>query len=178
MGVQAFRAQLTIERLDEAVIRGLTWPREVQGKRIGISPEIKVARNELAAVVDPYRLGIADLTADAFQRLDNILAAPNGDCKQSPSGQWIGEPCIGRGAEAGMGVDNRENTELVAQCQLVMNKIHRPAARQRMFTCARGKHHWDRRLPGDPRAALPSHAALGACSEVEALTHCKPSSLS
>ncbi len=25
-----------------------------------------------------------------------------------------------------MGVDNRENTELVAQCQLVMNKIHRP----------------------------------------------------
>ena len=113
MGVQAFRAQLTIERLDEAVIRGLTWPREVQGNRIGISPEIKVARNELAAVVDPYRLGIADLTADAFERLDNILAA-------------IGEPCIGRGAEAGMGVDNRENTELVAQCQLVMNKIHRP----------------------------------------------------
>jgi hypothetical protein len=50
MGVQAFRAQLTIERLDEAVIRGLTWPREVQGNRIGISPEIKVARNELAAI--------------------------------------------------------------------------------------------------------------------------------
>ena len=87
VGVHAFRAQLAIERLDTAVIRGLTWPPEVQGNRIGISPEIEVARDELAAIVAPDRLGIADLTADPFQRLDNIFAA-------------IGKPSIGCRAKA------------------------------------------------------------------------------
>ena len=109
MSVQAFGPKLAVERFDEAVIRGLAGSGEVEGDRIGIGPKIEVPRDEFAAVVDPYRPGITDPTADAFQRLDKVLAA-------------IGEPCIGRGAEAGMRVDDGEDTGLVAKRQLVVNK--------------------------------------------------------
>ena len=57
VGVQAFRPQLAVERLDEAVVGRLAGPGEVQGDVVGIGPEIEVAGDELAAVVDPDRLG-------------------------------------------------------------------------------------------------------------------------
>ncbi len=87
MGVQALRAQLAVERFDEAVVCRLSWPGEIQGDRIGISPEIEVARDELAAIINPDRLGVADLIADLFQRLDDVLPA-------------IAEPCIASGTKA------------------------------------------------------------------------------
>ena len=51
--------------------------------------------------------------ADPFQRLDDILPA-------------IAEPCIGRGTKAGMRIDDGQDSELVAEGELVMNKIHGP----------------------------------------------------
>ena len=69
---------------------------EVQGDRIGTSSEIEVPRYELAAVINPDRLGIADLMADPFQRLDDVLPA-------------IAEPCIGRGTKAGMRIDDGQD---------------------------------------------------------------------
>ena len=38
MGVQAFRPELAVERLDEAVVRRLSWPREVQRHIVRIGP--------------------------------------------------------------------------------------------------------------------------------------------
>lgn len=38
-------------------------------------PEIEVAQDELAAIVDPYGLRVADFAADSFQRLDHVFAA-------------------------------------------------------------------------------------------------------
>lgn len=87
IGVQALRAQLDVERFDEAVVCRLSWPGEIQDDRIGISPEIEVARDELAAIINPDRLRIADLIADLFQRLDDVLPA-------------IAEPCIASGTKA------------------------------------------------------------------------------
>jgi len=40
MCVQAFRAELAVEGLDEAIVCGLSWPREVQRDVVGIGPEI------------------------------------------------------------------------------------------------------------------------------------------
>ena len=41
--VQTLRSQLAVERLDEPIVRGLAWPREVQRDLIGISPQANPA---------------------------------------------------------------------------------------------------------------------------------------
>ena len=73
--VQTLRSQLAVERLDEPIVRGLARPREVQRDVIGISPEAEVAGDKFAAVIDSYRLGIADPPADPFARLHDIFAS-------------------------------------------------------------------------------------------------------
>ena len=50
VGIQTLRPQLAVERLYEAIVRGLAWPREVQRDVVGIGPEIEVTRDEFAAV--------------------------------------------------------------------------------------------------------------------------------
>lgn len=56
---------------------------------------------------------MADLMADPFQWLDDILPAK-------------AEPCIGRGTKTGMRIDDGQDSELVAEGQLVMNRMHCP----------------------------------------------------
>src|SRR6056297_2365588 len=51
MCVQAFRAELAVEGLDEAIVCGLSWPQEVQRNVVGIGPEIEIARDEFAGVL-------------------------------------------------------------------------------------------------------------------------------
>ena len=163
MGVRALRLQLAVECFDEAVIRGLSLLGEVQGDRIGISPEIEVPRYELAAIINPDRLGIADPMADPFQRLDDILPA-------------IAEPCIGHGTKAGMRIDDGQDSQLVAEGQLVMNKP--PFQRMKAFAY-RATHCPDIVLPRHRSGRWPRRdrrVALGAYCEAEALTHCKLSS--
>lgn len=113
MSVQAFRPELAVEPLNESVVGRLSRAGEVQGDRIGISPEIKVAGDEFAAIINPDRLGTAHLAADPFLRLDDILAA-------------ISEPSFCCRAEAKMGINDVQNAELVPKSQLIMNKIDRP----------------------------------------------------
>ncbi len=80
---------------------------------VGVGPQVEVARDELAAIVDPDRLGIADLGTDPFQCPDHILAA-------------VGEARVGCWTKTGMRVDDRQDPQLVAEGELVMNKIHGP----------------------------------------------------
>lgn len=99
MSVQALRPQLAVEGLDEAVVGRLARSWEVQGDVVGMGPQVEVSGDELAAVIHPDRLRIAGLPADAFQGLDDILAA-------------IGEACIGGRAVARVGVDHGQDTQL------------------------------------------------------------------
>ncbi len=74
MRVQAFATQLAVERLNERIVCGLARAREVEGHTALVSPEIHVPRDELAAIVYPDRLGVADLTARPVQRRDHVFA--------------------------------------------------------------------------------------------------------
>jgi hypothetical protein len=47
--VQAFRPELAVERLDEAVVRGLARPGELRRDRVSIGSEIEFPGDELAA---------------------------------------------------------------------------------------------------------------------------------
>lgn len=81
MSVQALRAELAVERLDEAVVRRLSGPGEVENDTLLISPEIEIAADELRALIDPDRRGISDGRADPFKGQHHILTP-------------IAEPCI------------------------------------------------------------------------------------
>jgi hypothetical protein len=53
MLVQAFKADASVQAFDEGVVRGFTGPAEVQDDTVGISPQVELARGELAAIVHP-----------------------------------------------------------------------------------------------------------------------------
>ena len=63
MGVQTFRPEPAIERFDEGIVCRFPWAREVEGDAALIGPEVHVAGDELAALVDADGLRIADLAA-------------------------------------------------------------------------------------------------------------------
>lgn len=113
VGVQALRLELAVETFDVAVVCRLSRPGEVEDDTPVIGPEIKISRDEFAAVVDPDGGRIANLPAHAFQCLNHILAL-------------LIEARIDRRREAGEGVDDRQNPDLTARCQLVMGEIHSP----------------------------------------------------
>jgi hypothetical protein len=59
--VQTLVAKPTIERLNERIIRWLSWPAEVELHAVEVSPQIQAPRNELRTVVDSNRLWLATL---------------------------------------------------------------------------------------------------------------------
>lgn len=75
VSVQTFRPQPGIERFDEGVVGGLARPREVERDAALVSPKVQVARDELGALINAYRLRIAGSRTDPFQRGDDVLAA-------------------------------------------------------------------------------------------------------
>jgi len=72
--VQAFGPDLAVESFGEPVVGRFARPLEVQRGVVGIGPKIEVARDELAAFVDPDRSRIHDLPTDPFERLHYVLA--------------------------------------------------------------------------------------------------------
>ena len=75
VGVQAFGSELAVERLDEGVVSRFAWPTEVERNALQIGPQVELPADELRAVVDTDRLGIAELGRAAFQRLDDMTPA-------------------------------------------------------------------------------------------------------
>ncbi len=59
--VQTLVAKPTIERLNERIIRWLSWPAEVELHAIEVRLQIQSPRNELRSVVDSNRLWLATL---------------------------------------------------------------------------------------------------------------------
>jgi len=111
--VQALAAEASVERLYEGVVGRLPWPREVERDALGIGPQVEIAADELGALVDPDRLRIAQFRADPFQRGDDVLGP-------------IAEARIDCWREAREGVDHRQNPDLAARGELVVDEVHRP----------------------------------------------------
>src|ERR1700679_2765088 len=99
--VQALRAEFAVERFDEAIIRRLAWPREVEDDAPLIGPQIEIARDELRALIDTDALGEADDLADPFQRLHDVLAL-------------VAVPRINSWRKPRIGVNNCQHTDLTA----------------------------------------------------------------
>lgn len=78
-----------------------------------ISPEVEVPSDELGALIDTDRLGIADAPADPLERQNDVL---------SP----IAEARIHRRREPREGVHDGEDTDLAARGQLVVHEVHCP----------------------------------------------------
>ena len=108
-----FGTELAVEGLDERVIRRLARPREVDGKVIRICPEIKIAGNELAALLDANGVRAADLSADPLQSLDRVLRA-------------VAESWIYEGRVLREDIDHGQNPDLLAHRQLVVDEVHSP----------------------------------------------------
>ena len=99
--VQAFRPELAVEGLDERIVRRLSRPQEVKRHSFHVCPQIELARDKLAALIDPDRRGIADLGADSFQHVDHIWDAE-------------AEPWNDRWRVPTEGVDDSQDTQLDA----------------------------------------------------------------
>ena len=70
--VQAFRPELAVEGLDERVVRWFAGPAEVERDAVGVRPQIQVAGDELAALVDADRRRIAHPAAHPFEYLCDV----------------------------------------------------------------------------------------------------------
>jgi len=144
--VQTFASELAVEGFDEAVVRRLSRPREIQHDTLLVSPDIEIAGDELRSLVDANRLGIADGFADALQGQHDILAS-------------IAEAGIDGRREAAESIYNREHADLAAGGELVVNKVHRPGlvdlACLRPILAQLGLHATLRRFVAQLQAQLP-----------------------
>jgi hypothetical protein len=54
-GVEALGSDARVESLDERIIRGRSWPGEVQFDAVQVCPLVEQAPGELWAIIDPYQ---------------------------------------------------------------------------------------------------------------------------
>jgi len=73
--VQALGPKTTVEGFDVFIVRRLPGPAEVKRYALGVGPKVEVPGDELRALVDPDRLGIADLRAHLFQRSNDVFGS-------------------------------------------------------------------------------------------------------
>ena len=78
-----------------------------------VCPEVHVARDELAALIDADRRGLACCSAHPVERGHNIFAA-------------IAVANVQHVDVAREGIDHGQNPQLLARGQLVVNEFHRP----------------------------------------------------
>lgn len=71
-GGQAHGPERAVVGLDEPVVGGLAGAGEVQGHVVRAGPQVEVARDELAPVVDRDRPWTAEVPADPLQRPDHV----------------------------------------------------------------------------------------------------------
>src|SRR3546814_14374528 len=75
MLVQTFRPELAVDGLDKRIVRWLARPREVERHSFHVGPQIQLAGDKLAALINPDRGWIADLGTDPFQYFHHIRSA-------------------------------------------------------------------------------------------------------
>ena len=113
MGVQAFGAELAVQRLDIRIVRWFAGSREVERHTLGIGPEIEVARDELHSLVDADGGRITRLRANPIERRDDIFGA-------------VAKARIDHRGVARERVDHRQDSDLRAHSEQVVDKVHCP----------------------------------------------------
>lgn len=73
MRVQAFAAQLAVERFDEGIVCGLARAGEVQDHTALVSPQIHVTRDKFTAIVHSYRLRVAEQLFTMFAEDSKLI---------------------------------------------------------------------------------------------------------
>ncbi len=111
---QAFCPETPVERFDERIVCRLAGPRKIQCDALGVGPKVKVARDELRALIDTDRLWIANSGAGALQRLHDVFRS-------------IAEARIDDWREARERVHDREHPDFSAGRQLIVDEVHRPS---------------------------------------------------
>jgi hypothetical protein len=78
--VQAFVSELAIEGFDEAVVRGLARPGEVENDTALIGPQIEIARDELGALINANAFGVSlvDVNAAGVDAGERLQSADDG----------------------------------------------------------------------------------------------------
>jgi hypothetical protein len=75
MLVQALDTKPAVERFDHCVIRGLSWPAEVELYAVELRSWIQAPRDELWSVVDSNRLWLAALPSHPLQDAHDIVSS-------------------------------------------------------------------------------------------------------
>jgi hypothetical protein len=109
MLVQAFRPELAVEGLDERVVRWFAGPAEVERDAADVRPQIQVARDKLAALVDADRCRITYLGTHPFEHLYDV---------RRPEA----EPRHHRRREPAKGIDHRQDAQLRPRRELTWTK--------------------------------------------------------
>src|SRR5579862_2346718 len=113
MRVQAFAPELAVEGFNEAIVRRLARPREVEHDTLLVSPDIEIARYKLRSLVDADRLRIAHSFTDALEGQNDVFAA-------------IAEAWVDRRRKSTEGVDDGQHADLAAGGKLIVNEVHGP----------------------------------------------------
>ena len=88
MGIQTFGPELVVERFDEAIVGRLAGPREVERDIVCIGPEVEIAQDEFAAIVDANGCGlVARPAASASRRSDMVVCGANSGSKSESRGR-------------------------------------------------------------------------------------------
>src|SRR5258708_309349 len=75
IGVQALRPELAVQAFDEGIAGRLAGPAEVERDIAHEGPQVELLADELRPVVEPDRFRVTDLSANPFERVDDIGAA-------------------------------------------------------------------------------------------------------
>jgi hypothetical protein len=101
-GVQAFRSQAAVERLDQAMICWLPRSREVDLNTIQVGPLVERLAGERRTVVDPQALGVGPAAPSVGPR-----PRPLGSFESSLSVPSQAPLACGRRSRSGSGTDGR-----------------------------------------------------------------------
>ena len=82
VGVQTFRPELAVECFDEALVGRLAGPRVVERDIVCIGPEVEIARDEFAAILDANGCGwVARPAASTSRRSDMVVCGAKSGSK-------------------------------------------------------------------------------------------------
>ena len=160
MGVPAFHPELAVERSDEAIVRRLARSREVGRHAALIRPRVKIATDELAALIG------SGSSPGGRSRRRSARASPQGP---HPESSAVVRPRARSASEKGEreaqeGVDDGQHADLPIGCARIVDKFiaSNPWPRSLVARIARVARRFVPRAYA-LRGASPGHAGSAPC---------------
>ncbi len=117
--VQALRTNSRVERLDERVVRRLSWSTEITTHLLTVRPRIQVARNELRTVVDLDHRRFAMRPRQSIEHFNDVAGTE-------------GPMRLRRHSFASVLIDNRQHADLSTIMQLICHEVHAHRSSRRL----------------------------------------------